>query len=621
MSRNDLPAVMAAKGKEGVIIGKDYRGVPVIAVLNAVPGTNWFMVTKKDVAEVYAGWRLTSTIIILLMLAIAMAVTAALEVFWLRSEKAHYKIVLEADKTIGEMEERHRVTLLSVSDGIITTDPEGMVELLNPVAESLTGWTAEEARGKSLEEVFNIVNAGTRHRVESPAHRAAREGIAVQLASDTVLISRDGTVRMISCSGAPIRNIRGGITGVVLIFRDQTTEREAQKMLRDSEERFRGTLDNMMEGCQIIGSDWRYLYVNKAAAEHGRNKREELIGRSMLELYPGIQNSATFAVLEKCMRERSREHLENEFFFPNDEKGWFQLAIQPVPEGIFVLSIDITRRKKTEEELEKHRDHLEELVEERTAELAVEKERAEATDKLKSVFLASMSHELRTPLNSIIGFTGILLMGLAGEMNEEQNKQLRMVKNSANHLLSLINDILDISKIEAGKVELSIEKFKMIGVVNEAMETMTPAANMKDLKLIAELPHEIEMYSDRRRVKQILMNLAGNAVKFTERGDVRITAKIVNGEKVEVRVADTGIGIKEEHMKLLFSPFQQLGGDIEKRHEGTGLGLHLCRRLTELLHGDIRAESKLGVGSTFIFNIPIRHEEEYHCEKDTCDRG
>lgn len=277
--------------------------------------------------------------------------------------------------------------------------------------------------------------------------------------------------------------------------------------------------------------------------------------------------------------------------------------------------------KEANEELEKHRDRLEELVAARTAELAVAKEKAEEADRLKSVFLASMSHELRTPLNSIIGFTGIILMGLAGELNEEQKNQLTMVKNSANHLLSLINDILDISKIEAGKVDLSISEFELGDVVKEVVEIISPAANEKDLKVIVEQPPgKAMLLSDRRRVKQILVNLAGNAVKFTERGHVKISAFTEGGE-LEIRVSDTGPGIKEENMRLLFNPFQQVNSEVARKHEGTGLGLHLCRKLVELLGGDIRAESEYGNGSTFAFKIPLKHEEAVACEKGACDRG
>ncbi len=181
------------------------------------------------------------------------------------------------------------------------------------------------------------------------------------------------------------------------------------------------------------------------------------------------------------------------------------------------------------------------------------------------------SHELRTPLNSIIGFTGIILQGMVREVNEEQSKQLTMVKNSASHLLSLINDLLDISKIEAGKVELSLEEFSLDGVVREVAESLSPTATEKGLELITEVPEGITLFSDRKRAKQVLMNLGGNAVKFTDQGSVKITARVPGDDNLEIRVIDTGIGIKKEDMDKLF---QQIDVSLTKKHEGTGLGLH-----------------------------------------------
>ena len=280
--------------------------------------------------------------------------------------------------------------------------------------------------------------------------------------------------------------------------------------------------------------------------------------------------------------------------------------------------------KRAQEELREHREHLEELVKSRTNELeekSAELERAnisvQEADRLKSIFLASMSHELRTPLNSIIGFTGIILQGMVGKVNKEQRKQLTMVKNSANHLLSLINDLLDISKVEAGKVELSLEEFELDDIVSEVVETVSPTASEKSLELLTHVPKGITLFSDSRRVKQVLMNLASNAVKFTEQGNVKIAARILKDEKLEVRVTDTGIGIKKEDMNKLFAPFQQIDVSLTKQHEGTGLGLHLTKKLVALLRGDIWAKSEYGRGSELTFVLPLRHEEEQRNEENT----
>jgi signal transduction histidine kinase/putative methionine-R-sulfoxide reductase with GAF domain len=247
-------------------------------------------------------------------------------------------------------------------------------------------------------------------------------------------------------------------------------------------------------------------------------------------------------------------------------------------------------------------------LEQRAIELKAAMEQAQEADRLKSAFLATMSHELRTPLNSIIGFTGVLLQKLAGPLNDEQVKQLAMVQISAHHLLALINDVLDISKIEAGQIEIVKQPFDMRLVIEEALRTTGPLAAKKGLSLVAAIASDVGlMVSDRRRVEQILLNLVNNAIKFTEHGEVRVECRIQDGW-LETRVRDAGIGIKPEDMDKLFQPFRQIETGLARRHEGTGLGLSICQKLVLLLGGKIGVESEWGVGSTFTFTLPVSEE-------------
>lgn len=269
--------------------------------------------------------------------------------------------------------------------------------------------------------------------------------------------------------------------------------------------------------------------------------------------------------------------------------------------GVFVICQDIRQHKLAEEALRQA------------------KEAAEAADRLKSAFLATMSHELRTPLNSIIGFTGIILQGLAGPLNPEQSKQLEMVRGSARHLLALINDVLDISKIEAGQLEVGSEPFDLRAALERSIATVKPLADKKDLTMHVRLDPEMgEMVSDRRRVEQVVLNLLSNAIKFTDRGSVALTAELVSGflssgkdpsvsapqAGVRIRVTDTGIGIKPEDLRNLFKPFRQIDTGLTRQHEGTGLGLAICRRLAELLGAEMEVESRWGEGSVFTFTLP-----------------
>ena len=236
-------------------------------------------------------------------------------------------------------------------------------------------------------------------------------------------------------------------------------------------------------------------------------------------------------------------------------------------------------------------------------------EAAKEADRLKSAFLATMSHELRTPLNSIIGFTGIMLQGLAGPLNDEQALQLGMVSKSAQHLLDLINDVLDISKIEAGQLKVSAEAVDIRQTIDKAIQTVTPMAQKKGLALIVNIAPDVgRISSDERRLEQIIINLVNNAIKFTEQGEVRLECEIRKDEVV-ISVIDTGIGIKPEDIDNLFEPFHQIDSGLTRKHEGTGLGLSICRRLVEMLGGKIWVESEWGQGSVFTFTLPTRNPE------------
>ncbi len=390
--------------------------------------------------------------------------------------------------------------------------------------------------------------------------------------------------------------------------------KRVEKELRKSEERYRTLTENVNVGIyrNTPGPKGIFIEANPAIVKmFGYKSREELLSINVADLYQNPKDRKKFneEILREGFVKDEELQLKKKDGTPiigsvsavavKDEKGKVQYY-----DGIFD---DITERKRAEKMLRKAYNELEEKVAERTKELTQANIRLQELDRLKSMFIASMSHELRTPLNSIIGFTGIILQGMAGEITEEQREQLTMVKNSANHLLSLVIDVIDLSSIEAGKIKILIKETDVAKTVDEVLTTFANDIRKKGLALKKNIPEKLIISTDEKRFKQILINLLGNAVKFTDKGSIEVGCK-VDEEEIEISVKDTGVGIREAGMKKLFKPFAQVDSELKVKYGGPGLGLYSSKRIVELLGGKIWVESEFGKGSKFAFVLPIKKE-------------
>lgn len=738
-----------------------------------------------------------------------------------------------AQEALGKSEKWLSTTLGSIGDAVIATDMNGAVTFMNSVAQSLTGWRLEEARGKSMDLVFDIVNKETRRPVENPVKRVFREGKVVGLADHTMLISKSGKEFEIEDSAAPIVTNTGEGLGVVLVFRDIT---ELNQTREELDRYFTLSLDLLC----IAGADGYFKRLNPAWEKVLGYSTDELLARPYLDFIHPADREATIQEAEKLGKGLNTISFENRYRCKDGSYRWLLWNATPFPQkqliyamardvtelkraeqalrlseernrllfesnphpvwvydletyeiidvneaairnygysreeflnltikdmrpaedvpavlesvaksgtvldenriwrhrrndgslldvevtshplvyagrnARLVVSTDITKRKQAEEGLRQSEERFrllvsgvkdyaifmldpdgrvaswnagaerfkgyqaqeiigqpssrfytpEDIAEDKPGRglriaaaegraedegwrvrkdgsrfwanvvltalrdpqgnlvgfskitrditerkqtqeaLLKAKDEAERSNKFKDQFLSTMSHELRTPLNAVLGFSDLLTEERYGPLNDRQRRYVTHIHTGGKHLLRLINDILDLSKIEAGRLQLAIESVPVEASIAEVIDTLRPLADKKSQSLVVNTSPDLGVRADTTRFKQILMNLLGNAIKFTpEGGKIELTAHQL-GEVVRVEVHDSGPGIPVEEQQRIFEAFHRLR-QSEKGAEGTGLGLAITRRLVELHGGHLDLESQPGLGSCFYFTLPI----------------
>ena len=337
---------MAVLGRHGVFQGRDYRGVEVLSAVLPIPDSEWFIVAKQDTAEIFAAWHLRGRLILGLILAMAGGLTSVGLVVGERYKKAHYQTLYTSEAKLRASAERHSITLRAIGDAVIATDAQGRVELINPVAEALVGWTDAEARGMPLQDVFHIICEETRENVADPVARVLQEGTIVGLANHTLLVSRDGAERPIADSAAPIRDEVGNIIGVVLVFRDQTVERDYQTLFREMLDGF--ALHEIILDGAGRPADYRFLAVNPAFERMTGLKGRDIVGKTVLEVLPGTE-SHWIATYGRVVLTGESARFESH----SGELGkYFDVtAFRSAPNQFATIFVDITERKRTEEAL------------------------------------------------------------------------------------------------------------------------------------------------------------------------------------------------------------------------------------------------------------------------------
>jgi PAS domain S-box-containing protein len=485
-----------------------------------------------------------------------------------------------------------RVAFASIGDAVITTDINGGITFLNPVAESLTGWTLAEAAGVPLIGVFNIVNEETRHAVENPADRALREGVMVGLANHTLLIAKDGTERPIDDSAAPIRNGQGEVVGVVLVFRDVTDRRRAEKALQESEERFRLLVESVKDyAIFLMDPEGRVVSWNAGAERIKGYKDWEIIG----------QHFSVFYTPEDRQERRPQRGLttaKDEGTF--EDEGWrvrkdgtrFQahVVITPVYDeagthrGFAKVTHDVSERRKWEQE------HL------REREASIRKDQ----------FLAVLSHELRNPLAPIRNVLQVLTQQVASTPVLRQ--ACEMLDRNVRVMTRLVDDLLDLSRIASGKVEINKELVEVSVITERGAEMARPVIDARRHNLTVTLPKDpMWVEGDPVRLGQVVMNLLTNAAKYTgEGGKIWLTAER-EGDRATIRVRDTGIGIEPDMLPRIFEMFTQVDTSLNRREGGLGIGLSIVKKIAELHGGVVEARSGgRGTGSEFLIRLPLR---------------
>ncbi|MFH0822021.1 MAG: PAS domain S-box protein, partial [Pseudomonadota bacterium] len=513
-----------------------------------------------------------------------------------------------AEERLSAGEARYRALLGAVPDPVIVYDPEGRVNYVNETFTETYGWHAEEVLGTILDFVPDDELEKTKN-----AWSQAVKGL--QSTFETRRLTKWGTVLDVQIRTAILRQENGTHFSGICIHRDVTAQRRAQDDLRRSERKLRSLFDGATEVIQILDSSGIILQTNPASVILTGYGEEDFVGRNISDFLTPDSGKAFFAKLPMLLATGQCRH-EMDLVCKDGRTIRLDCSASTIRDSpddvvsVVVFQRDVTEKMRALMAAEQAANDLKQALR-ISRELRIESEKA---NRAKSEFLANMSHELRTPLNSIIGFSEILEDRLFGPLNDKQVRYVRHVLASGRHLLQLINDILDLAKVESGKMELWLEPVRIAQMLTNSLAMIREKAAKRSLGVdirIDESLEAIEVQADEVKLKQIMFNLLSNAIKFTpEGGRILVEARQGDGE-ITVTVSDTGVGLLSEDLDRIFNAFEQVDSSYSRRQEGTGLGLALTKRMVELHKGTVVGESDgPGSGSRFTFTIPLKLGEQ-----------
>jgi PAS domain S-box-containing protein len=503
---------------------------------------------------------------------------------------------------------------------VVVFDPQGRIVLCNRAFEQVTGYSSAELTGKVFFEV--LVSPEGREQ----SRKRLEHGISARAASafENEWITKSGEPRRIAFSNAPMLNQNGEVEYYITTGIDIADRHRAEQELLKSENQFRSLWEASSEPMFLTDPAGTIVKVNASFARMLDTQPAALEGMNVTGLFHPEEQAAVREYHRACYASEAKEHVsERELHFVQGRSGIFEISVTRVefpgqPPQLLGILRDVTERKRVAQELARAKEAAEaanrELIAanqnlEETGRLAREMaDRAEALSAAKSDFLANMTHEVRTPLNGILGMTGL---ALETELKNDQREYLELVKSSAEALLSLVNDVLDFSKYEVGKLGLDCVEFSLRELVRDVLRPLALRASVGGLVFESVVEDGVpdRLIGDPLRIGQVLRNLAGNAVKFTNQGrvSVRVRSESLEGSKVTLRfsVADTGIGVPAEKHQLIFEPFTQADGSTTRKYGGTGLGLSICSGVVEMMEGRIWLDSEVGQGSTFYFTLTL----------------